>query len=588
MSHFSEKNIGAPGRFLSVSNEEHNRNPEGRDMTAGHLHGLLHRLRRTWSREDRERIDSQLLEGFLNQQDEAAFQTLVQRHGPMVLGVCRRVLGHLQDAEDAFQATFLVLARKAATLQRRELLGNWLYGVAYRAALEAKAARQRVREQPMGTLPDQEAAVPTEPQPDLHTLLDQELNNLPEKYRTALVLCDLEGLPRREAARRLGVPLGTLSGRLTTARRHLARRLARLGLTASTTLLAAALSEGATAGVPPRLVAATLQALRGPVSAPVAALTRGVLLTMILAKLQRCMVALLLLVTFTWGLFLAACPTPAVASPLPPVTRSASVPVTAPLPDDPRPVDAKQVLHLSAAACRQVQYIEYIEEQATIAAGDPPPFTVAHIRQSRAHVPDAGFTPGKFLIQGENRRQGQPTEKFAFAYDGTTLRILESWERQVMVVASPTAGIAASLFGGNALTGMPQFSQEKPFQIFFENGVRFEHVGLRTIKQTPCHVIRVTHILDHPIHGKQRSTVIWFIGRDDHLPRGNEIGPIRKTIQILTTAVPAAPVEYTFRTPVGYTEKAVTGQESQQQALLLWEVLPGAANLLPGGNTKSE
>lgn len=160
--------------------------------------------------------DSQLLAQFIARRDEAAFAALVKRHGPMVLGVCRRILGNGPDADDAFQATFLCLAYKAASLESRERVGNWLYGVAYRTPLAARsaAARRRARERPLGEVPE-----PLAPSPDYHgelrQLLDLELSRLAGQYREVVVLCDLEGLTRKEAARQLGVPEGTLSGRLT-------------------------------------------------------------------------------------------------------------------------------------------------------------------------------------------------------------------------------------------------------------------------------------------------------------------------------------------------------------------------------------
>ena len=148
--------------------------------------------------------DAELLERFVAGRDEAAeaaFAALVERHGVMVLGVCRRVLGNRDEAEDAFQATFLVLARKAAAIARREQLASWLHGVARRAALDARAraTRQKAREKRLG------AMLPVEP-PDqtmaseLRTILDEELARLPERHRAAIVLCELEGLSRREAA----------------------------------------------------------------------------------------------------------------------------------------------------------------------------------------------------------------------------------------------------------------------------------------------------------------------------------------------------------------------------------------------------
>jgi RNA polymerase sigma factor (sigma-70 family) len=229
--------------------------------------------------------DGQLLARFVASRDECAFAALVRRHGPMVLGVCRRLLRHEQDAEDAFQATFLVLARRARSVVKRESVGSWLYGVAYRIALQARVvrARRRAREKLVDAMPHPEVA-PVEPQ-DWLLLLDQELARLPEKYRATLVLCDLEGLPRREAARQLGLPEGTLSSRLATARQLLAKRLARYALG----LPAAALGEGAARAVPALLVDSTVNAAAGTsvvVSSTVSLLTNGALKTMLLKKLK--------------------------------------------------------------------------------------------------------------------------------------------------------------------------------------------------------------------------------------------------------------------------------------------------------------
>jgi RNA polymerase sigma factor (sigma-70 family) len=239
--------------------------------------------------------DGQLLERFLGQRDDASFESLIQRHGPMVLGVCRRVLRNEADAEDAFQATFLVLVRKAASIVPRGMVGNWLYGVAHNTARKAKAMnnRRRARERDAGMRPRPEP--PAEGWQKLQAVLDDELSRLPEKYRAPIVLCELEGKPIKEAARQLGWAQGTLAGRLSRGRSLLARRVARHGLTLGG--LAAALSAGAaTAGVPAPLVDSTVQAAAafaagqalaaGVVPAHVAVLTEGVLKGMLLTKLK--------------------------------------------------------------------------------------------------------------------------------------------------------------------------------------------------------------------------------------------------------------------------------------------------------------
>src|SRR5436309_2402381 len=185
-------------------------------MTNGRIETVLRHVRRLAAARDAESTpDRALLERFLADRDEAAFEALVRRHGPMVLGVCRRVVGNIHEAEDAFQATFLVLVRKAAAIGEREAVGNWLFGVAYRAALKARAAalRRKAREKQVNVMPEQ--CIDTdETWHDLRPLLDRELASLPAKYRTAILLCDLEGRSRRDAAHELRVPEGTLSSRL--------------------------------------------------------------------------------------------------------------------------------------------------------------------------------------------------------------------------------------------------------------------------------------------------------------------------------------------------------------------------------------
>lgn len=208
--------------------------------------------------------DGQLLERFIVRREEAAFATLVRRHGPMVLGVCRRILGSVHDADDAFQATFLVLVRRAEAVVPREQVGVWLHGVAYRIALKARsmAARRRRKERCAARSERVEAPTPD----DLRVLLDRELVRLPDKYRTPLILCELEGRSRREAARQLGLPEGTLSSRLATARTMLARRLTRdslvvsavpVALTASTVRAAARVAIGEASGLSDSVVALT-------------------------------------------------------------------------------------------------------------------------------------------------------------------------------------------------------------------------------------------------------------------------------------------------------------------------------------------
>jgi RNA polymerase sigma factor (sigma-70 family) len=214
-----------------------------------------------------EIADKELLRRFASGRDESAFEALVQRHGPLVQGVCRRILGDAHDAEDAFQAVFLVLARKSKTIRKPELLANWLYGVACRIARKARirTIRKESRERRAGTMPVA-GKMPVTGQllelewQELKAVLDDELQKLPEKYRAPLILCYLQGQTNVQAAEQLGWPTGSISERLARAREILRTRLNRRGLTLSAGLLALLLSEkAASAAVSPLLVQSTVR-----------------------------------------------------------------------------------------------------------------------------------------------------------------------------------------------------------------------------------------------------------------------------------------------------------------------------------------
>ncbi len=260
--------------------------------------------------------DARLLAQFASTGDETAFATLLRRHGPMVLDVCRRVLRHSQDAEDAFQATFLLLARKAGSIHKGESVGCWLHGVACRTAMKARAQAARRREC------EREAADMRTSGPrcekawqELLAVLDEEIQRLPRKHRSPLVLCYLEGKTQEEAARQLGWPLGTVRGRLARAREQLRGRLARRGLALTAAPLAAVLAANAApAALPARLLGPTVQAaLRfaagtptaGAFSTPAAALAEGGWTALAGAKVKILMVLLLAAGALTAGGLLA-------------------------------------------------------------------------------------------------------------------------------------------------------------------------------------------------------------------------------------------------------------------------------------------
>jgi RNA polymerase sigma factor (sigma-70 family) len=277
-------------------------------MAQGQAGTVLQHLRTLMQAESKQ-TDTQLLQRFTCQRDEDAFAALMLRHGPMVLGLCHRILHHAHDAEDAFQATFLVLARMAGSIRKHEALGSWLHGVAYRTALKARQAlaRQRQLERRVPDMAREQPPAETTLD-DLQAVLDEEVNRLPEKYRVPFVLCCLESKSREEVVAELGWKAGTLASRLAHARKLLQDRLSRRGVTHAGALGATALT------VPCPLAATTLQAAlqfatgQAPVgiSAQTSALAEAVLKAMFLTRIKRLAVVLLALLLLTAGVGLAA------------------------------------------------------------------------------------------------------------------------------------------------------------------------------------------------------------------------------------------------------------------------------------------
>ncbi len=240
--------------------------------------------------------EGKLLERFVDGRDETAFAALVARHGPMVLGVCRRILRNENDVEDAFQATFLVLIRRAGAIRRGDLVSHWLHGVAHRVAVRAKAqaARRRVREKSGLKLEEISSLAPGEQsRHELRLSLDDELARLPASLRSPVILCYLEGLTHDEAARRLRWPVGTVRSRLARARDVLRKRLASQGIMTDGAALTAALARHV---VSLELIESTVQASLGfaakqattaaVASTSAATLARGVLHAMMISKIK--------------------------------------------------------------------------------------------------------------------------------------------------------------------------------------------------------------------------------------------------------------------------------------------------------------
>jgi RNA polymerase sigma factor (sigma-70 family) len=283
---------------------------------------LLRHFHRLVSSLDAEPMsDTALLERFVRQRDEGAFAALVARHGPMVLGVCRRVLRDRHEAEDAFQATFLILARKAGSLRRPQSLAAWLYGTARRLALTARRARsRRLRREVHG----RESLPPAQGDPldelrarELLRVLDEEMARLPEAYRLPMILCGLEGRSREEAARLLGGSAGSVKGRLEHGRARLRARLYQRGWVLSTALLPAAMTPGRAARVPAALIDKAVHAsrrfaagVREGIAAEVWTLAQTGIQDMTAAKVKMTLVLALTLCVLAAGAGMMAWPAP--------------------------------------------------------------------------------------------------------------------------------------------------------------------------------------------------------------------------------------------------------------------------------------
>jgi RNA polymerase sigma factor (sigma-70 family) len=298
--------------------------------------------------------ESQLLEAFIGRNDEEAFRAIVARHGPMVLGVCRQLLHDPDEIEDAFQATFIVLVRRAASLRRRERLGNWLYGVAYRVARRSrslsarrKSAISRDSDADPSTLP---APIADKPDFDTFETLHQAIRRLPDRYRLPIVLCYFEGLSHEAAALELGWPLGSVKGRLSRARDLLRKRLVRRGIALSTAVSLARLDGKAFAGLVPAslqikvirsvlpLAGTSVPFVTGTLSVSTAATTlaQGVIRTMIVSQIRALTISLLVGVGLvSTGVTVIAFQGPGTPrnSPKPELTKKSSEPQVPPRPE---------------------------------------------------------------------------------------------------------------------------------------------------------------------------------------------------------------------------------------------------------------
>jgi RNA polymerase sigma factor (sigma-70 family) len=405
-------------------------------MSVADLGNLLRRLRRMCEHPGQAApTDADVLARFVANRDEAAFELLVWRHGPAVLGLCRRLLGREQDAEDAFQAAFLALARRARSIRQGASLASWLYKVAYRVAgrLRSRSARH-----PQLSLEGQpEPADPPQAGPDreVRAVLDEEVGRLPDKYRAAVVLCYLEGKTNAEAARELGCARGTIDSRLAWARQRLRRRLERRGVALATTALLTLATAPASALVPALLAHTTAHhALAFACGNALAAarsvyLAQGVLRAMLLAKMKIFTIVLLSLALVgggSWSVFHAPA---AVAQ-----TDRAKAPDTGPVvpvaanPDDP------WVLVATLRAGGPVRSVAFSPDAKTLATGGGKADTGGEL-----YLWDVASARLRVKVETDH-----PVRRVVFTPDGGTMATAEQ-DRSVYLRDAQTGGITVKL-----------------------------------------------------------------------------------------------------------------------------------------------
>jgi RNA polymerase sigma factor (sigma-70 family) len=411
-------------------------------MATAPLGTFLREIHRLAGGAGRQWTDRQLLDDFAVHRDEKAFAALVARHGPMVLRVCRRVLGHEQDAEDAFQATFLVLAQNTRSIHKREALAGWLHGVAYRTAMKAKrsAARRRNHEARLRVVTPTSGAGPT--WDEVQPVLDEEIERLPASYRAAFVLCVLEGKGGPEAAAELGCKVGTVGSRLTRARRLLQQRLARRGIQLATLLAGLSVAErAARAGVPAALAEAAVRyGLRvaagktaaGTVPSQVAALAAGVSRAMFTGKIQVIAAVLLAVGLIVTGGVLAHQALAARGQ----AVESQTVPARGP---EPEPAPAKEAAK-PPAADRKGDRVE-LSGRVLDPDGKPAP-------GARVYLLDAS-PPGR---PPKARATSDADGGFRFAFDKSEVALnygyVNPWRAVFVVAAAEGHGLAFHRLAG--------------------------------------------------------------------------------------------------------------------------------------------
>ncbi|WP_165247881.1 RNA polymerase sigma factor [Paludisphaera soli] len=425
----------------------------------------------------------ELLERFARHGDQAAFEAIVARHGPMVLGVCRRVLADSADVDDAFQATFLVLVRRAGTLGRDDVVAAWLHGVATKVARRARMDRARRRARERGGLAVEPGREPESPDFALREVVDEEIGRLPWKYRAPVVLCYLEGLTHEEAAARLGWPIGSVKGRLARARASLASRLGRRGVTAGAAALAT--ERLGSAAVPEALAAAVSLAARRVaqgvawnvvLSDPVSRLTKGASESMTATQLTAAALAAVALATAAGvGIAAARSEGPAPRGGAPPTVSASDDAAASPsastsradgLPGSSRDQDP-----------RSAGILAKLDEPLSMNFPSETPLedVLKYVKQATQTPADNGI-PIYVDPIGLKEADKTTTSPVSIDLDGVPLRrTLQILLKQIDLVYYVEDGILVITSEGAAEAGLgPDMARPSPLQVDFERATRGE------------------------------------------------------------------------------------------------------------------
>jgi RNA polymerase sigma factor (sigma-70 family) len=496
--------------------------------------------------------DGSLLTRFVAVRDEAAFASLLRRHGPMVWHVCRRVLGDA-EAEDAFQATFLLLARKATAIRRRESVGSWLHGAAYRIAARARADRARRqaiehRAEPRpATGPGLDAAWR-----ELQAVLDEELHRLPDRYRAPLLLCYLQGLTHEEAAAQLGWPLGTVRSRLARARDRLRARLTRRGLALSAAAFATVLAaQSASAAVPAVLSDAALRAvLVGTASANVLALVQGVSRAMFLSKLLT-VAAILLAFSLAGAAALAAYLIP---EPPPEPPKAEAPPQPAKAEEAPKPAPAAKVRLTLTGHEEMVWAVAFSPDGKTLA-------TVSGLYNK----------PGELILwdaaTGRERARAKETKgvrALAFSPDGKTLATADYYSNTVKLRDAADGAVRTVLptaSANNAVAFSPD-GKTLAVGILDKTAVLFDVATGKELRRFEGHTDWVPHVAFSP-DGKTVATG----GRDKVV----KLWDVSTARELMTLKGHDGTIEFVAFSPDGRT----LATASWDRTVKLWEVATG-------------